>query len=41
MASQISTTYGKLESEFTASEISAVNVAKRQYQKEVCFQEDK
>ena len=34
MASQISVIYGTLLPQFTASEIAAVNVAKRQYQKE-------
>ena len=34
MASQISSTYGTLKKEYTASEIAAVNVAKRAYQKE-------
>jgi hypothetical protein len=35
MASQITATYGTRKNQFTASEICAVNVAKRQYQKEV------
>ena len=35
MASQISATYGTLKNQYNASEISAVNVAKRQFQKEV------
>jgi amidase len=34
MASQISATYGTLKKEYTASEIAAVNVAKRAFQKE-------
>jgi amidase len=34
MVSQISATYGKLKTEYTASEIAAVNVDKRQHQKE-------
>ena len=34
MASQISSVYGTLKKEYTASEIAAVNVAKRAYQKE-------
>jgi amidase len=34
MISQISSTYGKLKPEYTASEIATVNVLKRQYQKE-------
>ena len=34
MASQITGTYGKMGEEYTASQIAAVNVAKRAYQKE-------
>jgi amidase len=34
MASQISSTYGTLKDEYTASQIAANNVAKRAYQKE-------
>jgi amidase len=34
MASQISSAYGTLKEEYTASQIAAVNVAKRAYQKE-------
>jgi amidase len=34
MASQIAATYGTLKAEYTASQIAAANVAKRQYQKE-------
>jgi len=34
MASQVSDIYEKLEPQFTASEIAAVNVAKREYQRE-------
>jgi amidase len=34
MASQIAASYGTLETEYTASQIAAANVAKRQYQKE-------
>lgn len=33
MASQISSAYGTLKEEYTASQICAVNVQKRQYQK--------
>ncbi|KAG0651309.1 Acetamidase [Hyphodiscus hymeniophilus] len=34
MASQVAATYGSLGEQFTASEIAAVNIAKRQYQKD-------
>ena len=34
MASQISGLYGTLKPQFTASEISAINVTKREYQRE-------
>jgi amidase len=34
MAKPVSATYGTLQKEYTASEIAAVNVAKRAYQKE-------
>ena len=34
MVTPIAVTYAKLEKEYTASEIAAINVAKREYQKE-------
>jgi amidase len=34
MASQIASTYGTRKPEYTASEIAAVNVQKREYQRE-------
>jgi amidase len=34
MASQVSSVYGMLKEQYTASAIAAVNVQKRQYQKE-------
>jgi amidase len=34
MASQISSVYGERKPEYTASQICAVNVAKREYQRE-------